>query len=80
MSISDLVIAHEPQQEQASASLYAVMINPATEGTGEPSMSPLQKSLVASVLILFAIAHVAGAKMMMEKQDTISVASIQLDD
>jgi hypothetical protein len=30
MSISDIVIAHAPQQEQASASLYAVMINPAT--------------------------------------------------
>ena len=43
-------------------------------------MSPLQKSLVASVLILFAIAHVAGAKVMMEKQDTISVASIQLGE
>jgi len=45
-----------------------------------PSMSPLQKTLVASVLILFAIAHVAGAKVMMERQDTISVASIQLGE
>jgi hypothetical protein len=30
MSISDIAIAHAQQQEQASASLYAVMINPAT--------------------------------------------------
>ena len=30
MSTYDIVIAHEPQQEQASVSLYAVMINPAT--------------------------------------------------